>query len=754
MASKGKLPEDSARRRVQDVLGQARAALRMSQQFRTKDDRNNNLSSRLAFQQQPHEPDYWSSIAEPEKREPDKSSTYPHDQDGFESRRSTKPKKYDDFGPFGPQAQLSVGKKKAISITNPLPTHHGKRRSSFGSQVSSSSSVSMNTNDLMVSDSDGDSDSERSIASIKRASTGKKPVTPSDKHITTPAPSLVTHSESIAATSSTKSRYLHEDEDKLIPLPEEEDGTTAVPPSATTDETPEEVDQEHLTYDQILSMKQTVTGDPHWFEKALLIRGETISDAAYKAFKKVHAEQEAQQEKIMRELERLKQTSVFNPLMDPEYSADWISDATSTRVQSEVDMPVSELVVQELDDDDDDDDYEIEMDANTISHSDTATFIRTATELEEDDKKSLKTITENLQSVLDISEMPESQDFTQMSEEEEMFAKEYDEAMLNKNEPLQSIFANPEEEQSNESTMKGTGTPGSPEQIDRSGINLETGDTGDDVDGNEDTLAGEEEYDSTFLTTKSSKRQSSKSQSFSVTGGKSKELSSKSKTKTGSVIPSTKSKSKSASAPTISTSKSKSSSVAASAVSSFKRKSSLPPGQTLEPPSTRQQKNIQNILEKEVYEKELRRLRTEKLKEERDTQRLKKLAKKSLEDNKKVIYKEPDYTEILLPELFKYKSVSGLQAAKAKRAHRKVASPTTINYGAPYFSTSGAVSSANNYGIHSMAAQVDSLDIPDLVREVLASNERMYKMTVEASEQMAKTYRDKVRAKASKNRHR
>ncbi|ODM92226.1 hypothetical protein Ocin01_14462 [Orchesella cincta] len=643
-SNKGKLPEDSTRRRVQDVLGQARAALRMSQQFRTRDDRNNNLSSRLAFQQQPHEPDYWSSIAEPEKRETDKSSTYPHERDGLASRKSTKTKKYDDFGPFGPQS-ISHGKKNEASSSSPVASH-GKRRSSFASQVSSSSSITMNTNDLMVSDSDSpNSDSERSISSMKRAPVAKKLVSTniktSEKPITTPAPSLVTHSESIAA-SSVKGEH-HEEEDN---------GKTPVPPSATTtipDEMgkQEEMDQQ-LTYDQILSMKQNVTGDPHWFEKALLIRGESISEAAYKAFKKVHAEQEAQQERIMKEIDSMSKHSVFNPLlMDPEYSADWISDAPSTsmgtRVQSEMDMTGSEYIVQEIEDDDDD---EIEIDASTVGHSDTISFIRTATELEASGV--LDVIAENIQQILEISEVPESQDFTQIA----------------------------------------------------------GGGTGEDVNANENTLGEDEDYESTFLTTKSSKKQSSKSQSFSVAGGKSKELSSKSKSKTGSVIQPSKSKSKSTSAPSVSTSKSKSTSAAAaSPTSSFRRKSSLPPGQTLDPPSTRQQKNIQTILEKEVYEKELKRLRAEKLKEERDNQRLKRLAKKSLEDNKKVTYKEPDYTEILLPELFKYKSVSGLQAAKAKRTNRKVSSPTTINYGAPYFSTSGAVSSANNYGINSMAAQ-------------------------------------------------
>lgn len=775
------IKETSAtRRRIQDVLGQARAQLRQSQQFRNvpNNSKNDSIGNRLQFQQQPQE-DYWSTPGGPggitvtatptaEKDKYSVASLGQHDTDDTKSRssyRSNKQNQEDDFGmPFRETLKKSHA---ALSIPRTPSNHRKLQFAGVVDEISSDAStvtVSLSTNDLRVSSGSEYSTEDESQEGQSVKETLKSGTTHSTKKARkleewkVPSAVKITPLNTAVTTQPTEISgeigvNVEAPAEKVVT--EEPNEVTVALPKATMPTATGKVQIDDMGFSRAHIMKSEE--DPHWFEKALLTRGETISEAAYNAFKHAQTEQMQQHKtegdnSVSESTKKGKGKPIFNNLTDPEYTADWMSEAgvTSSMV-SEMDMPVSDYikddelpgpevskaeteleVVSMMDDDDDD---------NTITES----MIRTATELEQ--SGILAEIAENLQSVLDISDHPESQNFSGMSSEEKTFAKAYDEAMEKADEPLQSIFLDesPGSKGSGKGSLSGTGQDA----------------TKTDQRSGPDVVDEEDDYDDTFiqidsttsnLTKSASKRGSSKTvkststlisgtakekkSTFTVNSSGSGAVTKSSKqykdkdsptgssaSGTGKEIASDKSKSKSMS---------KSKSYASTSSTTSKRINALPIPP--DPPTSRHQKNIQNLLEKEVYQKELKKIRSKWVKEEKHQEKMQKVAKESLERNKKGTWKDPDYTEILLPELFKYKSVSGLQAAKAKRS---VLTPA-INFGAPYFQMNGAISATEGAETMLAAARVESLDIPDLVREVLASNERMYRMTVEASEQMAK----------------
>lgn len=787
----------STRRKIQEVMGQARAALRQSQQFRPipKEGKNGPLSSKLQFTRQPQE-DYWTSTGDKDKHavEPEKDETK-----GFYETLPSKPKKQvnpdEDFGmPFRDAARKSPG---SFSKT---PSRRRKPQIVVGtvgsseqlSSDASTTSLSMDTNDLKVSTGSEDySSSEESQASVKKSinttitrSSKKEAIlkewevhstvklTPLNTAATSSAgevpdivnvePEPIDRDEAILSTHPRGGDGEIDEDETLVPLP----GFQRPPPTKAA---AGKVEADEMGFSRAHIVKSS--DDPHWFEKALLARGEVISEAAYKAHKTTQSLQIKQQaedlinQNVEDALKKTKGKPIFNNLTDPEYTADWLSDGGLTSAMSEVDMPISDYIKDE--------DLgirprgELEMDSIADVEDDeidTESMIHTATELERSGM--LDEISENLQSILAISDIPESQNFSGMSQEEKNFAREYDEVMASADEPLQSIFL---KESQSKSSAGGKGsrsasqtqTEGQDESTETTGHQARTrSNLEDDDDYDDNTFIQVDSTTSSFTKSKSlAKRLSSKSlqKSSSSTlsaGNKEKRSVSSLNTSVSSGVRSVKFiKEKASTSSTgskstgglsskskASNSKSKTKSYASTTSSTSKRLNSLPIPP--DPPKSRHQKNILNLLEKEVYQKEVKRIRSEKVREERNMDKQRKIAKESLERNKTITWKDPDYTEILLPELFKYKSVSGLQAAKAKKS---ILTPA-MNYGAPYFQMNGALSGTEGTEAMLAAAKVESLDIPDLVREVLASNERMYKMTVEASEQMAKkAYKDKIK---------
>lgn len=818
------------RRRIQDVLGQARATLRQSQQFRSVPEaKDNALSAKLQFTQKANE-DFWSTpnAAAVETR-PERPS---EDDDSLTPSSHSKPLKSDSFStPFRSEARKGLG-----PLSRPAHKPASPRIPDYMDEFASdsSSSLSLCTADLKITSESSDSEASVVSSHIAKSST-KKPVTPKKStnwkdpvaRVLTPltptnaagkplTPAIPPGMTLAAAIPSGK------------PLPDQAIGSIENP-SLTNTVDPEEFDDVPKPQkrsgviavgpDDMGFMRAQVTDnndDPHWFEKALLARGELISEAAYNAFKESQINQIQQKEEdiinknVTDALATTKGQSQFKNVNEPEYTADWGSDLGGAVSVSDMDLPQSEYVEDTF--------------KSHHTHTESApenpitedevdeSMIKTATELDENGV--LDSIVENLHSVLEISDYPASINLSGLTPEERSFAKEYDEAMENDDEPLQSIFLESEvddkgrskvsEYSQSSSTIKNErrptkssisqlkssqneakssasiqrssrrnqNDPKSSASIQRSGrrgskssqrVRIPSpDDAGGDKNYKEEEYGYTEDefddYDSSFIhmdsTDKSelSKTGDSKSGTKSMLFSDRKSLSKASMKKSTSEVKNARSKQISGSMSSnskngnLSTkSKSKSKTVTSSS-STSRRLQALPI--PLDPPTSRHQKSIQNILEKEVYQKEVKRIRSEKIREEKTREALKKKASKAKERNLQQTYKDPDYTEILLPDLFKYKSVSGLNAAKAKRS---ILPPQAVNYGAPYFTLSGALSAEEGTDAMLAAARVETLDIPDLVREVLASNERMYKMTVEASEQLAnKAYRAKAKKEMSR----
>lgn len=781
----------STRRRIQDVLGQARAALRQSQQFRPRDLKSTNISSRLAFQQQTQE-DYWSIIAtagaesqEASKPQPPSEKIRVHPDDGF-----------------GLPFREEVKRKPAMSIAG---SKAGSIRHSIVADdhiSDSSTTMSVNTADLKVTSASGGSsdstDSDDSQAPQKKSQSRPTSRAKNEEKVTewskAPTPILAPHTAP-AITQFHAPDKIDSDIDKESRLGTYVSKPTYIgprhpSPSTTTGK----VEKDDLGFSRAHVMNSEM--DPHWFEKALLVRGENISEAAYKAFKKAQEDQQIKIEKkeADQESERSGLTTAGGghkvPMFtnaDPEYTADWLSETGVASCRSEVGVPNPTIVtesevLEEVEDEVEEVEEEVEEEPdNTIEAADPSvisemvdtslSMIRTASELE--CSGIIEEIRNNLKVVLSMPTDPTSETFTRMSPDEEGFAKEFDQAKKKKEEPLEGIysegFIHYDEEKAAARALNG----------------------GEEFDFDpEEDWDEEEEYENTFIDSatntadktvskgastsskpgvkaSTSSTHNNNSKRSSVTNNSSKSKGKMKKDSTTSHSDSTLSKQRSSPTQLSISSKnskrsptdSKSKVVATTSSSSSRRHKPIHVEHGLDAPTTRQQKNIQTILDKEVYQKELKRIRSERFKERKEQEKLEQAAKESLERNKKSSWINPDYTEILLPELFKYKSVSGLQAAKAKRSSGPGGS-SQINYGSPYFQMNGAIS--EDYGTSGMlaAARVESLDIPDLVREVLASNERMYKMTVNASEQMAKAYKEKVKsslgsgtqAKADNNR--
>ncbi|XP_035710680.1 putative mediator of RNA polymerase II transcription subunit 26 [Folsomia candida] len=148
-------------------------------------------------------------------------------------------------------------------------------------------------------------------------------------------------------------------------------------------------------------------------------------------------------------------------------------------------------------------------------------------------------------------------------------------------------------------------------------------------------------------------------------------------------------------------------------------------------PQTKPQTQIHSILEKEVYRKELNRLRKIHQREDKEIQKINEVRLKN------------------------YKTVKELEkGGRGKFRQPKIDFPAELetdlsssgNWGAPYFNLDGSLSQGyrmenlprtpdENYGL-----QVSNMDVPQLVREVVKSNERMYKMTIRAAKEMSKEY--------------
>jgi hypothetical protein len=158
------------------------------------------------------------------------------------------------------------------------------------------------------------------------------------------------------------------------------------------------------------------------------------------------------------------------------------------------------------------------------------------------------------------------------------------------------------------------------------------------------------------------------------------------------------------------------------------------------PPQSKAQLTIHQILKREVYVKELQRLRELHKKEEKILKKLNLVRAENMMKSKATEQGEKNYevsaSQLLLQNL--YRGPTGTNPTEFAK-----------NYGVPYFNRDGTLGLGQDFYAYenlprtpdeNFKNHVARMDVHSLVREVVASNERMYNMTVSAADQMAKQY--------------
>jgi len=149
------------------------------------------------------------------------------------------------------------------------------------------------------------------------------------------------------------------------------------------------------------------------------------------------------------------------------------------------------------------------------------------------------------------------------------------------------------------------------------------------------------------------------------------------------------------------------------------------------PAKTKPQIKIHQILKQEVYAKELKRLRVLRKKEEKILQKLNAV---KAENYMKVKaseagiknYLQPNYTDMLK------------KPSKESPSPPPQSSALVLHTDVPRSSTMSPVSGKDN--AEHYRERVSKMDLKHLVQEVVASNERMYNMTIAAAHDMAKQH--------------